>query len=286
MSMATAIYALAEACLGRKRLWRFSRRLYLTARRDGSLDFEKDGELEVIASLAQWSKDDNRSLMVLDVGANRGEWTLALIRALRGKGAPRARIVAFEPVPSLAESLRAMAAGESEGADVSVVESALSNREGALSFVVTDGGGDHHLAARDFAFQGQTIEVAVSTVDRWCELQGIDRIDFVKIDAEGFDPLVIEGAARMLQQERIALIQIEYGAPYIRSRTYLYDVFQMVEGTRYKVGRLTRQGVELFDQWHFDLEHFYGGNYLIVHDTVRHRMACRDVKYDLTNAYD
>ena len=286
MSVASAVYAFVEACVGRKRLWRLTRRLYLTARRDGSLDFEKDGELELIANVARWSQSHGRPLVVLDVGANRGAWTCALIDALHARAAPRARIVAFEPVPALAANLRLMAADDQLGADLSVVQSAVSNRDGTMSFVVTGGGGDHHLAARDFAFEGELIEVGVLTLDRWCETEGLDWIDVIKIDAEGFDPLVIEGTARMLRDERVALIQFEYGAPYIRSRTYLYDVFRMVEGTRYKVGRLTRQGVELFDGWHFDLERFYGGNYLIVHETAQDRIRCRDVSYDLTNAYD
>ena len=286
MSATAAIYALAEACFGRQRLWRLSRRLYLMARRDGSIDFEQDGETELIASLAKWSYAAGRPLFVLDVGANRGEWTRALVTALRASAAPRARVVAFEPVPNLADGLRTIASDPALGADVSVVQAALSDREGSLSFVVTEGGGDHHIASKDFAFEGRTIEVEVSTLDRWCAAEGVDWIDMVKIDAEGFDPLVIAGAARMLQEERIGLIQFEYGVLYIRSRTYLYDVFQQIAGTRYKVGRLTKQGIELFDNWHFDLERFNGANYVIVHETVRDRVLCRDVTYGPTNAYD
>jgi FkbM family methyltransferase len=285
MSVATAFYMLLETCIGRKRMWRLTRRLYLAARRDGSLDFENNGEYTIIRRLAEWSRESSQPLLALDIGANRGLWTDELAAALAAANAPRASIVAFEPVPALADKLKQKAATGITGADLKIVQSALSSSEGVTHFIVTEGGGDHHLAARDFAFEGKRIDARVTTIDAWCASNGIDYIDFVKIDAEGFDPLVIQGAKRMLTEERIALIQFEYGVPYIRSRTYLYDVFQLVAGTRYKIGRLTQQGVELLDSWHFDMERFYGSNYVIVHDTARNRIPCRDVAYDATNTY-
>jgi FkbM family methyltransferase len=287
MDVGASIYAVAETMIGRKRMWRLARQMYLMARRDGSLDFEADGELEVISRLAQWSRTAGRPLTVLDVGANEGVWTQALLDALEAVAAPRgARLTAFEPVPALAENLRRLAAADDGAPRFRVVQCALSNREGAMPFVVTEGGGDHHLAARDFGFAGRTIETPVSTLDAWCAAEGVDRVDFVKIDAEGFDPLVIAGAARMLEAEKIMAIQFEYGSPYIRSRTYLYDIFEQINPLPYQIGRVTKQSIELFDRWHFDMERFYGSNYIIVHQSAREWMGCRTVSYDITNAYE
>jgi FkbM family methyltransferase len=52
----------------------------------------------------------------------------------------------------------------------------------------------------------RTLEVAVHTVDRVCELREISRVDFMKVDVEGFEPEVLKGAERTIQQHRPTLL--------------------------------------------------------------------------------
>jgi hypothetical protein len=52
-------------------------------------------------------------------------------------------------------------------------------------------------------------EVAVDTVDAYCERNRVTRIDILKSDTQGSDLEVLRGAAEMLRNNRIALIFVE-----------------------------------------------------------------------------
>lgn len=54
-------------------------------------------------------------------------------------------------------------------------------------------------------------EINVDTVDLFCEQQGVDSIDLLKIDAEGFDLNVLRGAERSLRGGKIGFVLIEVG---------------------------------------------------------------------------
>jgi FkbM family methyltransferase len=55
------------------------------------------------------------------------------------------------------------------------------------------------------------LEVPLYSVDRVCELREIARVDFMKIDVEGFEAKVLEGAKWTIEQHRpTLLIEIEH----------------------------------------------------------------------------
>ncbi len=51
--------------------------------------------------------------------------------------------------------------------------------------------------------------VAVIDLDGYCKSQGIEFIDFLKIDVEGMEPYVLQGANRLLRERKIAAVLIE-----------------------------------------------------------------------------
>ncbi len=76
----------------------------------------------------------------------------------------------------------------------------------------------------------RTLEVPVYTVDRICELREISRVDFMKIDVEGFEAEVLKGAEWTLDQHRpTLLLEIEdrhlakYGRTSTQVTTSLID---------------------------------------------------------------
>ncbi|RVX41117.1 FkbM family methyltransferase [Nonomuraea polychroma] len=50
------------------------------------------------------------------------------------------------------------------------------------------------------------LEVPVYSVDRVCELREIARVDFIKVDVEGFEAKVLEGAKWTIEQHQPALL--------------------------------------------------------------------------------
>jgi hypothetical protein len=51
--------------------------------------------------------------------------------------------------------------------------------------------------------------VSVGTVDSYCRERGIEQIEILKTDTEGFDLEVLRGAERLLQKRAVELIFIE-----------------------------------------------------------------------------
>jgi FkbM family methyltransferase len=129
----------------------------------------------------------------VDVGANMGVFS-----TLVGTRIPGVRITAVEPFPPVREDLLAnLALNE---LDVTVVEAAVSDVPGTATFEVlgrdvlnrlAPSGGD---GGADNAGAG-TISVPVTTLD---ELVGSEPPALVKIDVEGSELLVMQGARRLL----------------------------------------------------------------------------------------
>lgn len=142
--------------------------------------------------------------VVFDVGANAGQSAIKFL-----SGFPAATIYSFEPSDitfrKLESALRChrrvqaiqLALGASSG------EARLVHEGTSMMFRLLDDTEDA---------QPSTIEqVKLSTVDDFCRQRGIERIDFLKVDTEGRDLEVLHGARRMLQDQRIALVQVEAG---------------------------------------------------------------------------
>lgn len=155
------------------------------------------GELDAVAMRAILAASLAEDSFYVDVGANRGQ---VLADALRV--APRGRHVAFEPIPELARSL----AEHYPGLDVRAL--ALSAQPGRASFThyTRLDGWSGLLANPEISEQRGapvTIDVEVSTLD----LQLPDGMPaLVKIDVEGNELAVLEGASALLERARPLLL--------------------------------------------------------------------------------
>lgn len=140
---------------------------------------------------------------VFDVGANAGQYASMLRTEVGYQG----NIVSFEPIPELAQRLRAHAATEQSWF---VEELALDEKEGQASFNVLAGNQFSSLHAVSSAgadlFKKQTqlsrrIEVRTSTLAiqlrKYQEKLGFKR-PFLKMDTQGHDVAVANGAGDQL----------------------------------------------------------------------------------------
>ncbi len=90
--------------------WRLGRRLYMDARgeqRSGAID--RNGETFAQQCVVR-NTEDAPKLVVLDIGANQGEWTEHLLMGLsqERRTSRRLAVYAFEPVPATAERIVAV----------------------------------------------------------------------------------------------------------------------------------------------------------------------------------
>jgi len=266
-------------------MWRIGRRLYLHARREGSLDFDLNGEAYLQRALAERSVATGRGLRIVDVGANYGQWSRAFLTTLRQLGAPQAEFILFEPVPIIADAVSSLA-DEFPDHRISVERCALSDEAGTARMVTTRiDAGTHHLQASSGSLEGEEIEVPVTTLD--LRFGGSDQaIDLVKIDAEGFDPKVLSGMTGLLARRAVEIVQFEYSWLFIRSRAFLYDIFTLAEAHGYRVGLLTGRGIEIHPEWHPDLEKFNASAMVLIRDGEADWLTAREVRYGPDNTHD
>lgn len=142
--------------------------------------------------------------VVADVGANRGVYTYFMSRAV----GPAGQVLAYEPQPDLAAYVEA---GMARAHNVTVRQVALGDRLGTaeLTIPLRDGRPEPGWASlRADVGPGSKASVDLTTLD--AELSEGD-LSFIKIDVEGFELPVLQGARRLLQRARpVALVEIEY----------------------------------------------------------------------------
>lgn len=147
--------------------------------------------------------------VAFDIGANEGDVSERLLQKLHPE-----RLFAFEPMPETFSRLQARFATNSA---VEVHKLAVGNTAGEVTLNInrTEAYNNSLLAAAKGAEKWHDIEhvstetVECVTLDTFCAAQGVEQIDALKIDVEGADFLVLEGAERMLREKRIKLIYVE-----------------------------------------------------------------------------
>jgi FkbM family methyltransferase len=261
---------LACRIVGRRQIVRASRFVLFRARLDVPNDLSTNGE----ASLQRWMLDlspRGKRVHVVDVGANVGQWAVAMLAAARETGRLNdLDLHSFEPssftFARLSEALREQR--------VSVIRAALSDQSGSSTLhVVAPGAGTNSLhKPPDMPGNGSTEEVPTVTLDAYADCAGLDYISLVKIDAEGHDLAVLRGACKLFGEQRISVAQFEYNHRWVYSRFFLRDAFEFLEPLGYRLGKLTPVGVEFYPRWDADLETFVEGNYVACEQRVAERL--------------
>ncbi len=160
--------------------------------------------------LRNWFYPNARGVVV-DVGANVGGYT---VRACKRADL----VVAIEPQPEVFEVLRWNVEHNCPG-NVVLVRKAVADRSGktVLRIPIYRGSIDSGTASimPDYEPPGskgyQEVEVEVDTLDNILGELGIDRIDFLKVDVEGAEKLVVRGAMNILSRTSRIMIEIRPG---------------------------------------------------------------------------
>jgi len=199
-----------------------------------------NGENQFVAKWArQWRE---KAPVVFDIGANEGDTTIQFLKAL-----PDARIHLFEPNPATYARLRSRFSQEK---NIVINPCGVGKSAGQLTLYDFDGKGSERasllpetfsdlLLAKKSAIREMTVEVV--TVDAYCDRRGIDAINYMKIDVEGFEKFVLEGAADQIAKGRIGIIQLEINEHNVISGFNIYALRKMLQG--YEIFRLLPHGL-------------------------------------------
>ena len=188
--------------------------------------------------------------VVFDIGANIGEYTLAVLRNV-----PEVQVYSFEPNPNTYISLKKSLEGFSS---VHLFEFGLGSHDytGYISESTENDPSSsigNHASSATAAVQVRHLMGVVA------ELK-ISRIDFMKIDAEGMDYEILLNAKPLIPT--IQVIQFEI-SPKSITRCSLKMFFDLLRDT-HRIYIFTEKGLKQIAEYRYSDESYWGANYVAI----------------------
>jgi FkbM family methyltransferase len=140
---------------------------------------------------------------VVDVGAYFGRYSLISSKAV----GPRGKVISIEAHPSNFQILKKNLI-LNKRQNVIPLNIAISNREGKTNLYIAPSSGWHSIIDCQKNSAG-FLEVPCTTLDNLLKELSISRVDWIKIDVEGAEQMVLEGSKETLAQNKNLKIILE-----------------------------------------------------------------------------
>lgn len=179
--------------------------------------------------------------VIFDVGANDGETVRSFLTAF-----PRGRVVAFEPAQQCYTALKEMFTREPR---VAVHNVALGSSRGTSQLNLYAGSNMNSLLEIErrpveavkstfdkLGAKVGTAEVQVETIDGFCAQNGVAQVDVLKVDTQGFDMQVLNGAEERLRKHQIKTLLLEVNfVPMYRGQGDFVEMHQFLTSLGYRL---------------------------------------------------
>ena len=223
-------------------------------------DFTRSGELLAMNYIKDALNDESQ-IIIFDVGANVGNYSRALSEVFDTKS----RIYAFEPSKKTyslflesTKEIDVIIPHNFGFSDKEYKQTLFTNREGSGLASIYKRRLDHFGIKMDI-----TEEIELTTIDIFCAGNNIEHIHFLKLDVEGHELNVLNGAKSMIERGKVDFIQFEFGGCNIDSRTYFQDFFYFLNG-KYNIFRILKDGIYELPMYKETHEVFITVNYLAI----------------------
>jgi FkbM family methyltransferase len=168
--------------------------------------------------------------VIVDCGAHDGADTIELANLFK-----HSSICAFEPIEHLFNKLKARPNPQK---NIKYFQLALADKTGTMDFYVSEGESDasssllepkHHLIDHPETVFNSKISVKTSTLDSWAKNNGIDKVDLLWLDMQGFELNMLRESKKILNT--VSVIHTEVStretykgvAPYAAYRSFLKE---------------------------------------------------------------
>ena len=208
--------------------------------------------------------------VIFDVGANIGQMTVDFAKAF-----PAAAIHSFEPFDVAYKALCERARPFS---GVKTVPRALGEKRGRQALYLNEFAPTNSLLPNDMhadRYQPQggaspvgSKQIEVDTIDAYCAENGVDFIDLLKMDTQGFELRVLRGGKNTLRAGKVAAIYTEMlFVPLYSGQAYFHEIYKVLVQLGYKL-------VQLYECNYGQEKHLKWCDALFIHpEVLRRRMG-------------
>lgn len=153
--------------------------------------------------------------VIIDAGAHVGADTVEMIRLY-----PKAKIHAFEPVPSIFEQLKRNTAKYKR---ITCYPWALSNQNGEQIMHISSGGSDgssslmqpkDHLKDHPDVYFNEQIKVKTIALDEWAKQLGIEEVHFLWLDMQGYELEVLKASEIIFPKVKVVHMEVSTRSTY------------------------------------------------------------------------
>jgi len=149
-----------------------------------------------------------KDMVVLDVGAHVGQYTLIASRLVGERG----QVHSFEPDPVTFDWLHTNVRANHLG-NVTVTQTAVADEQGPKRLFyskVRDIGSNSLAEQGNYSRSGRWSIVPCTTLDTYASAKGLSRIDFIKADVEGAELGMLRGARAILGAAEPPVLLLEF----------------------------------------------------------------------------
>lgn len=153
------------------------------------------------------SKYLRKNSVCLDIGGNIGYYAL-LEKKIIGKNG---RIIVIEPSPENFKILKKNLKLEDNSTDLAL-NIAAGDKDGSIKFLLYKNAGNSSMIVpegMESKYPGQTIDVPIKKIDTIVDELKLEKLDFVRMDSEGYEYNILQGMKETLKKFR-PIIQLEF----------------------------------------------------------------------------
>lgn len=159
---------------------------------------------------------------IFDVGGNFGQSAIKFSRAF-----PEAQILTFEPVPDSFRKLEVNIAGRR---GIEAFNHGFGDIAGSFEIQIQPNAGGNTLLGTKSAHG--SVEIRLETLDAFASEKGIEEIDLLKIDVEGYELQVLRGAEGLLARGAVRHVYAEcvFAPDPVFPHTDFFELHRLLTG--------------------------------------------------------
>ncbi len=256
---------LLRPILGKKQLQGLFENLHLfslAGMNIGAAEVDDSGEDAALRHIRSKFSSPEK-IIIFDVGANIGKYSLLCCGVLKDK---EMEIFSFEPHPQIFSCL-----------SDNIEHSLCNDKIKLFNFGFSDANKNLklHFNKENFGLSSlykrnlshinlhldEAVDVQLKTIDEFLKEEKISHIHLLKIDTEGHEINVLNGAKSIIDSNNVSYIQFEFGGCNIDSKTYFRDFWHLLND-KYKIYRIVKNGLQPINNYEERHEIFITTNYL------------------------